>query len=484
MGKHASPLTVSTSEAPPLVLDLDDTLLKTDVLAETALAYLKANIWGVFHIIAWLFRGRSYLKRRLAEAVDLDVDLLPVNADLMTLVQAEIASGREVVLATSANRRIAEQVAARFGIPEVLASDGVSNLKGAAKAKALKQRFPRGFAYAGDAWADLPVWKAAAGAILVGGSSMLARQIRRTSRLDHRLPRASLWRAAFKAARPHQWAKNALVFAPLILSGQFREPAAVATTLLAFVALCLTASGNYLLNDLWDLQEDRRHWSKRARPLASGDLPIIAGLVISPVAILAGFLLATLASPAVFAMLAIYLATSLAYSFGLKRAPLLDSFTLAALFTIRLGMGTLAAQCTPSAWLYMESMFLFSSLSFAKRYTELLRIIEREKTQIDGRGYRAADAPLVLGFGVASALGATLIMILYIINDAFTQAFYGRAIWLWGFPAAIYLFLSRIWLVCHRGELDDDPVAFAIRDKACLTILAVAALAFAFAWLA
>jgi phosphoserine phosphatase len=318
---------------------MDGSLLRTDVLAECAIAYLKGGLLRLFQMIGWLRHGRSHLKKMLAEAVDIDVDTLPVNEELVTVAAAEAAKGRRVILATSANRRVAEQVAARFGFfSEVMASDGVSNFKGEAKAAALRERFPEGFVYAGDAWADLPVWKAASGAIVVGGSAALRRQVRKVAQVDREIGVDSLWPAVAKAARPHQWAKNALVFAPLVLSGQFRDADAVAATLTAFAALCITASGNYLLNDLWDLQEDRRHWSKRSRPLASGRLPIAVGIPLSFLAMVTGFALAATAGPGVLAMLAAYLAISIAYSFRLKREAMLDSFTLAALYTARLIM--------------------------------------------------------------------------------------------------------------------------------------------------
>ncbi|WP_436643587.1 UbiA family prenyltransferase [Microbaculum sp. FT89] len=455
------------SEIPvPLVLDLDRSLIRCDVLHETALAFLRRNPLGVFTLMRWLMQGRAVLKRKLAEAVTVDVDSLPVNHDLADYAAAEKAKGRTVVLATASDLFVATRIAKRFAfIDRVVASDGVTNLKGAAKAETLCEMFPDGFTYAGDSAADLAVWKRAASVVVVEASPTVARKAARLGPVEASFPRPSVARAMVKSARLHQWAKNALVFAPLVLGGQFANPAAWANAVLAFVAIGVLASTTYLLNDLFDLPDDRQHWSKRERPLASGRLPVATAVAALPVGFAVAFALAAMVGATAAGVLAVYLVVTVAYSMQLKRQPIVDAFTLAVLFTLRLGLGVVAASVVVSPWLMVFSMFLFASLSFAKRHTEAERMATLGELRIAGRGYLSSDGPLILSMGVSSGLGAVMIMVLYLINDAFPGGLYANPVWLWAFPPILFLWIGRIWLLCQRGELNDDPVAFAVRDR-------------------
>ncbi len=467
----------------PLVLDLDRSLIRCDVLHETALAFLRRNPLGVFSMMRWLVQGRAVLKRKLAEAVTVDVDTLPVNEALADYAADEKANGRTVVLATASDLYVATQVATRFSfIDRVVASDGVTNLKGQAKAEALGQMFPDGFVYAGDSAADLAVWKQAKGIVIVEASPRVAREAARLGPVEAAFRRPSIVRALTKSARLHQWAKNALVFAPLILGGQFANPAAWANAVLAFVAIGVLASATYLLNDLFDLPDDRKHWSKRDRPLASGRLPVAVAVAALPVGFAVAFALAAMVSATAVGVLAAYLVVTVAYSVQLKRQPIVDAFTLAVLFTLRLGLGVAAAQVVVSPWLMVFSMFLFASLSFAKRHTEIERMANLGELRVAGRGYLSSDGPLILSMGVSSGLGAVTIMVLYLINDAFPGGLYGNPVWLWAFPPILFLWIGRIWLLCQRGELNDDPVAFAVRDRTSILLGLGIGVAFLAAW--
>jgi 4-hydroxybenzoate polyprenyltransferase len=273
------------------------------------------------------------------------------------------------------------------------------------------------------------------------------------------LVRGSVLRQLARALRLHQCAKNVVVFVPLVLGGALTDLVSFSHTLLAFVALCCVASGTYLLNDIWDVGDDRNHWSKRERPIASGGLSAATALVVALVLIPAGIALGALVSLATCAALLLYLGLTLYYTLHLKTVPFVDGLALAALFTIRLGIGAVAAGVPPSAWLFVFSMFLFASLSYAKRYTEISRAIVRQSQSMNGRGYRPVDAPMVLTIGLSTGVGAVMIMVLYIVEEAFRSSFYGATGWLWGFPPLIFLFIIRIWLVSTRGEMMDDPVA-------------------------
>jgi 4-hydroxybenzoate polyprenyltransferase len=282
--------------------------------------------------------------------------------------------------------------------------------------------------------------------------------------------------------RPRQWVKNTLVLVPLALSGKGLEGGRLGQVLLAFLALSLMTGATYIVNDLVDLPNDRQHRSKRLRPLASGRLAIVTALAAAPLAIAASLLLGTCVSPWVAAFLLVYLAGTLAYSFGLKRIPCVDAVTLGGLFTVRLVVGIFAADVAASAWLLVFSMFLFTSLSYAKRHAEIAWARTNGDGLVGGRGYTPSDGPLVLAFGVASGLSASLILILYIIEDVLTIGAYQNKIGLWLLPLLLHLLLARIWIKSHRQEMDDDPVEFVIRDRVSLVLLAISVLCWAVSW--
>lgn len=467
----------------PLVLDLDGTLIRTDSLIEQALAFVRQNPLGIFMLIGWVLAGKVALKERLAAAVTLNADLLPVNEEVVAFAEQEAAKGRKVVLATAAHADTAKLFLARFPfISEMLATGKTGNLKGKAKAAALAERFPEGFDYAGDSAADVEVWKRARGAITVGASSSTVRKAAKASNLLLEIKRPAALKAFIKCLRPHQWAKNVLVVVPAILSGRIIDPSTILPLVLAFFALSLTASATYVFNDLWDLQDDRQHWTKKRRPFASGTLSIPAGIAGAAVCFAIGIALAVLAGPAVLQWVLVYVAVTLTYSLWLKRKVILDALSLGGLFTLRLVVGMVAVAAVPSPWLFVFSMFIFTSLAFAKRHTEIARVIDKGGFWINGRGYRASDLPLVLASGVASSIAAVVIMVLYIIEDAHQQSFIKNGDWLWGLPPLVFLIASRIWVFCQRGELDDDPVVFAVKDRVCMAYASLTGVCFFLAW--
>lgn len=478
------PLTQSCEQfAPaklPLVIDLDGTLLRTDLLYETFVAALRRDPLSLPGLLGAAWRGRAALKQDLAARGDLDLDTVPIDDRIAAYATEAKADGREVYLATAADGAIARRIAARFPFVDgVIASDGTVNLKGEAKARALAERFPDGFVYAGDSRADLAVWRAAKGTVIVSASPRVeaaARAIREPLARFERKPATPGVYA--RALRLHQWAKNALVFAPLVLGGKALDAGAWGACALGFLALGLLASSTYLLNDLWDLPDDRRHWTKRERPLASGRLPIRTALMLAPLGVGVSLCLGALLGPAALGIMSLYLALTLAYSFRVKREPILDGFTLAVLFTLRIGLGIALAGTLVSPWLLTFSLFLFTSLSLAKRYTEVERMVRHGRDRTPGRGYRAGDGPLLLSLGSAAGIAAVLVMVLYLIHDAMPAGLYGAPAFLWAFPAVLFLWIGRVWLLCGRGELNDDPVAFALKDRVSLGLGAVMGVAF------
>lgn len=455
-----------TERTTPLCVDLDGTLIKTDLLMEGVVLLLKKNIFYVFLLAVWLSRGKAYLKQQVCRRVKFDVAALPYNQSLLNLLRVTRRSGRQILLVTAADRGIAEEVAAHLKLfCGVIASDGTTNLCGTRKLRALKERFAdSGFDYAANASVDLAIWREADRAIVVNASPGTRRRAGRVSTVEAVIEdRPALPRSVRKALRPHQWVKNLLLFVPLVTSHQVANLSLLGQAALAFIAFCLCASSVYVLNDLLDIQADRRHPEKRARPFAAGNLSVGAGLALA-VALLAASAGISLLLPVLFQLtLALYYGTTLAYSLYLKRKLYIDVHVLAGLYTIRVLAGGTAVGVMCSAWLLAFSMFLFLSLALVKRYSELRRV-GRRKRATRGRGYRASDRQIIANLGTGSGLICALVLALY-INSPQVGLLYSTPDALWLLCPLVMYWVGRIWLIAHRGRMDSDPVVFAIKDK-------------------
>jgi 4-hydroxybenzoate polyprenyltransferase len=463
----------------PLIVDLDGTLLLTDTLHESFVAALFRSFGVGIGSMLKALHNRAVAKRFLNLRHKIDVAVLPTRDDLLDLIRTEKKRGREIHLVTAADQIIADHVREEFDVfTSAVGSDGTHNLKGEAKLAYLRQRFPAGFIYAGDSVADQPIFRASRGAILCDLGPAVARELEACginvlAEFNRTGPSLAQW---LFAARPHQWTKNLLIFVPLIVGHAILDIPKLLATLCGFFILCVLASATYILNDLADLDADRRHATKRYRPFASGHLSISSGLAVAAIGII-GSLAAAFALSDSFALaLCGYLVLTLLYSFRLKRVPLLDVFILGSLFTSRILMGAAISSLDQSSWLLAFSMCFFFSLALAKRHVELMRFRQEPQMKLSGRGYRADDWPLTLVFGIGAGMTSILIMLLYVTNDAAPSGFYQAIEWLYVAPAAVMLWILRIWLLSHRAELDDDPVAFALRDPPSWALgLAVAA---------
>ncbi|MCX7071628.1 MAG: UbiA family prenyltransferase [Gammaproteobacteria bacterium] len=461
----------------PLCVDLDGTLTPVDTLHETALALARLQPLALLALPRWLAGGRARLKHELSQRVQIDVSHLPYRRDLLEWLRSERSRGRRLVLATAADRRIAEAVAAHLGLfDEVIATDAGDNLAGAGKRAALVRRFgEQGFDYVGDDPVDLKVWPAARQAIVVGDAGLAARAARLAAPgpVFATAPASpELW---LKAARLYQWVKNLLILVPALLSHRIAEAAVLREALLAFLAFGLCASSVYLINDLLDLDADRRHPRKRRRPFASGALPARQGALAALLLALAAAAVALEVGLAFSAVLAAYYACTGAYSLRLKRAPIVDVMMLAGLYTIRIVAGGVATGVEVTFWLLAFSMFMFLSLAVVKRYAELHDAARAGLTQAAGRGYGAADLPLLLALGTASGFAAIVVLALY-INSPQSQALYGDPRPLWLICPLLLYWVCRVWLLTTRGRMHDDPILFAMRDRTSLLIIGLMAL--------
>ena len=462
----------------PLVVDVDGSLVNGDLLIEGVARMLADSPLRLVALPFWLAKGRAACKRRVAQAAPLPPATLALNRAVLDEIAGAKAEGREVWLASAADEIVVAPLAERVGAAGFLASDGHTNLAGRAKAAALVERFGEaGFDYAGNERRDLAVWKRARRAIGVGLSARLAREVRALDGEARCLPgTGGALPDYLRALRPHQWVKNLLVFVPLVAAQETAaEPYLVLVGM--FAVLCAVASGTYLLNDLLDLPHDRRSESKRHRPMAAGIVPLGPALGLAAVLVTAGLAVAFLLSAASGLCVLVYLMGSFAYSLWLKRLVCADAVALALLYVVRVLAGATAVSIVPSAWLLAFSLFVFVALAVVKRQVELGTAAGRGSSAPGGRAYVPEDLPAMTAFGAASSLASVVVLALYIQSPEMSGR-YERPELLWAICPLLLYWLARMTLLANRGEMDSDPVEFALRDR--VSWLAVAGILAAF----
>lgn len=471
---------------PALCVDLDGTLVKSDTLVDSTLALARYRPEMLLKIPGWLMQGKAALKRHITSSVTLDVEHLPYNRELLQYLEQQHAEGRPIYLATAADSALAHRIADHLGLfAGVLASDGNLNLAGHNKLAAFRQTFGDNFCYIGNALPDLPLLENCHHPMVANPTRSLRTALQRAKVAPARVfsEKVSPLKAWLKALRIHQWAKNVLLFLPLLLAHALK-PALVVGSLLAFLSFGLCASATYVVNDLLDIEVDRQHPRKRRRPFASGDLSALTGVGVIVLFLIASLAIA-LSVPHVIARMApqlalkrpyhflvwlgIYAVTTLAYSLRLKRAVLVDVIVLSGLYTIRILAGSAATGVEASAWLGSFSIFFFLSLAFVKRFAELENLRERGGQVAKGRGYHISDLEQLRSFGSASGYVSVAVLTLYISNlDAAQLYTHTKRLWL--LIPVLLLWISRLWLLASRGELNEDPVVYAITDKKSLAL--------------
>jgi len=459
---------------PVLVVDLDGTLLRSDMLHETFWNAISRDWRNLFPSITNLFRGRASLKRYLSLAAEIDVSTLPYDAAVMEYVDRWRASGGRTALVTASDEKIANAIAEYLELfDEVHGSDGVRNLKGVAKAEFLEDRFSEsGFSYVGDSIADIPVWKKAKSSVTVNASKSLRKKTEELgAQVEHLQTNSTSLNTYIRALRPHQWLKNLLVFLPLLTAQRF-DAQALLVSVVAFIAFSVIASSVYVLNDLLDLKSDRLHIRKRCRPFASGEIPIAHGVFVVGTLVFIGGLISSILGIGFVSVVVLYFATTLVYSLYFKRVIVLDICVLAFLYTIRIVAGGVAGQIELSVWLLAFSVFIFFSLAAIKRQAELVDMSSRNLLQASGRGYHVTDLPIISQIAIASGYVAVLVMALY-LNSPVVAGLYSEPSMLWGICFILLYWITRIALVTHRGLMNDDPVVYATKDVTSLLCFAL-----------
>jgi 4-hydroxybenzoate polyprenyltransferase len=465
----------------PLCVDLDGSLIKTDLLLESFLALFKKKPWVIFLVPFWVLKGKAYLKARISREIDLDASVLPYCEKLVALLRQECKNGRTLVLATASHEKYALGVAKHLGFfDEVIATSGSSNMTGICKANRLVERFgENGFDYIGNAKVDLKIWTFARQVIVINPELGVERIVRKT------LPSAQIIKdhkpiiaALFRTLRIHQWLKNVLVFVALIATHKMGDLSSIILGIAAFFAFGLCASSVYILNDLLDLESDRHHATKSKRPFASGDVPILKGLFLLPILIGSAIAISLIWLPSYFLLcLGIYYLLTVVYSFWAKNKIVVDVMFLAGLYTIRIISGAAAISIKPSFWILVFAMFIFLSLAMVKRYAELLKVLKSGRNKAKGRGYLVDDLPLLQSLGGSSGYLSVLVLAFY-INSSEAHLLYSSPVLLWALCPMLLFWISRMWFKTHRGEMHDDPIVFAAKDIVSILVLVICAVAF------
>jgi 4-hydroxybenzoate polyprenyltransferase/phosphoserine phosphatase len=466
--KDYSPVATGRPVAEFLCVDLDGTILNGDLLWESLLVLLGAHPWYIFLLPLWLVRGKAALKHEIARRAELNVSTLPFREDVIGYLREEKLRGRKLILATGSDEILATAVADYLGLFDfVLGSDGKTNLTGENKNRKIKATLgEKEFDYAGNSPADLPIWEAAQTAILVGPSPRLLKTVQRTQAIAGVFAnRKWQWSSLAKALRPLHWAKNLLVFVPLVMAHDLTNREKLVQAMLAFVSFSLCASGVYILNDLFDLEADRLHPVKRARAFASGELPLWMGVLLFPLLLAAGFAIGAALSGLFLATMVIYAAATTLYSVYAKREPIIDVLLLTGLYLLRILAGGVATNVPVSPWLLAFSMFFLLSQAFTKRLAELIGSPADGNGQVapSKRNYISRDIDLVRQFGVTSGYLSVLVLALYINGREVTSLYrHPQLIWL-ACPLLLF-WISRLWFITNRGQMNEDPVVFATRD--------------------
>lgn len=465
-----------------IAVDLDGTVTWTDTLHESVLVLVRNKPFILFMIPFWFIKGIAHVKSKVSEHCMLDVTTIPYNLILIDWLKEQKSKGKKIVLCTAANERVAQAIAKHLNLfDDVIASDANTNLKSVKKRKLLEERFGnKGYDYAGNSSADIKVWAGASHAIIVNASKAVQTKASQVASVSLNIPSKKVGISDWlRALRLHQWLKNLLLFVPLLAAHQISIQS-LTTLIIAFISFNLCASSVYITNDLFDLESDRNHPRKKYRPFASVCLPIAFGAAIVPLLIGASVALGTFVGNSFLVILLLYLLITVAYSLVLKRIVLVDCLTLATLYTIRIIAGAAAVSLSLSFWLLTFSVFIFLSLALVKRFAELMVRTQEGKSNSHGRGYIVSDAPLLQMLGISSGYISSLVIALYVRSED-VISLYSKPIVIWLVVPILLFWISWVWLKATRGEMNDDPIVFAVKDKASLLVALITTIIFIYA---
>ncbi len=458
-----------------LVCDLDDTLIKTDIFFESLLKLIRTNPLKILALPLWLSRGRAYTKNQILKFAKIDPSTLPYRQEVLRYLRDRKAQGAKIILASASNHEVVQSIAEHCQcFDHAQGSTSSHNLKSKAKLDWINRTFPGPFEYIGDSSADLTIWQKSSHAVMVNPSRHIAGKVKTfgitTTTIHDFTPRGRL---IIKQMRVHQWVKNALLAIPMLAAHKVQSFDTWQSLFVGIASFSLIASMVYVINDMLDVENDRKHPTKKNRPFAAGSLPLKIGFVLAPALGFSSILLAMWLGSDFYHLIIAYLAINLFYSTRLKETIMLDVVILASFYTLRLMAGSAATNIAISHWLLSFSTFFFLGLALVKRYTELLRVVGKSQRALHGRGYSGEDKIPVLIMGIACSLMSILILSLYFSSPEI-RVLYGRHQILWSLAPLMLFWTGRIWLITNRGQIHDDPVVFAVKDKISWLLLVAA----------
>ena len=468
-----------------LFVDLDNTFISTDILYELLLKMVKSSPLNILYLFVWLFKGKVYLKYKLAKNYDIDLGAIPYNKMVVQYIEKNKFKWKKIVLATATHELVADKIYKNnlSIFSDVLSSNGKINLIGENKLVAIEDYVKGGpFDYIGDSINDIKIWREASKSIIVNPSLFIKLKIRNfknvmiISTMDN-ISKLKNW---FGLIRVHQWMKNLLLFLPLIMSHAFFDFELVFINLLAFLSFSLIASSGYIINDFMDIESDRKDSHNKHRPIAAGTISIRDSFITFFSFILLGFTVSILKLSFLFTIfLILYLLISLSYTFFLKKIVIIDIITLSMLYNIRIISGGLATEIAISPWLLMFSTFFFMNLAFMKRYTWLDKL-RLSDINLSERGYLKSDTSIIKSAGITSGFISIIIFISYIHSDHI-KSLYSQPYVLWLIIPLLFYFITRLWLITNRGIMHKDPIIFILKDNASYILLFIIIIIFTLA---
>ena len=467
-----------------LFVDLDGTLIKSDLLFECLVPIIKNYFYAIFLAPFWLLKGKAYLKDKFSDLVSINPEILPYNNNVLEFIKKEKENGKKIILATASNHKLAKTISDYLGIfDDVIASSKEENLKGKNKLNKIKSYIENNdvnkeFSYIGDSEADVKIFKETANPVVVG-NKVVFNSVKSNNENTIFLDSENNFtlKKFFRMIRTYQWVKNFLIFLPLILAHKFFDVNLLFKALVAFFSFSFLASSVYIINDIMDVESDRMHPTKKNRPIASGSVKMSSALKIAFLFMPLSFVISIFLGKEFLLVLLTYFITTSLYSFYLKKIMLIDVLILSLLYTVRIFAGGTALSIYLSPWLFMFSMFFFFSLACAKRYSELYAVRNNLQGEIKGRGYQGTDLEQIQIFGSSSGYMAVLIFALYIQSDV-SMKLYKTPSFFWALCPIMLYWISRVWLLSHRGQMTQDPIIFALKDRVSYVILILSVVIF------
>ncbi len=460
-----------------LCVDLDDTLVRTDTLFEITIKLIKNHPLLALKIPIWLTHGLAYTKHKIAKKARISAELLPYNKDVVRFIRKERKKGHPLCLATASDTLTATRITKHLNIfDNIIASDGITNRAGDKKAEAIIKTYgEKQFDYIGNSKADLAVWKHARRALVANAHPSVIKKAKNSANVTQVFPRKKRRKIKtfLKQIRIHQWSKNLLLLVPILTAHKIDNLTPFFNVTLAFIAFSLVASGIYILNDLMDLEADRKHPLKKHRPIASGHMHILVAGYSMIALIITGITISIFLPAPFLIIIALYIIINITYSLHLKQIPLVDIFVLASLYVIRILAGSAATGIATSSWLFIFATFIFISLALAKRVSELNGLGIRKKNKVSGRGYITKDKKTLTILGITSGYISLIIFVLYITSNTVTSL-YARPNTLWLLLPLFFFWITRIWRLTHKRKMNEDPIIFAIKDMSSYIVATLA----------